>query len=185
MPIIKTDKESIIRNAIRLFKLHGYYSTTMSKISAACGLIKGSIYHHFESKEALGIACLQSIRTHFDTHIFSIAKDHKLEDVQKLKRFTNKVEEYFLNSEGGCLLGNFALEVANDLPVFKTEIERYFHDWETALGVIFQPTFGKAAARDQASEIVASTQGEIMMMRLSGQARNFKKLNKRISCLLE
>ena len=50
MPIKKTDRESILKQAIRLFKLHGYYNTTMANIGDACGLIKGSIYHYFKSK---------------------------------------------------------------------------------------------------------------------------------------
>jgi len=45
MPIIKTDKETILKDSIALFKLHGYHNTTMAKIGEACGLIKGSIYH--------------------------------------------------------------------------------------------------------------------------------------------
>lgn len=180
MPIIKTDKESIIKESIHLFKVHGYYNTTMADIGGACGLIKGSIYHHFESKQDLALSCLKYIHEYFEIHIFSIAYLNELTASKKIETFTEAVEIYFLNSEGGCLLGNFALEISNNIPLLKKEIKNYFNHWEEALFEILKSKFNKNTAQNKAKQFVASTQGAIMMMRLYGSSETFKSLNKDI-----
>ena len=184
MPKVKTDKESIIKKSIRLFKIQGYYNTTMADIGRETGLIKGSIYHHFKSKEDLALSCLAYIHQYFTENIYSIAYTKKMTDKQKLKYFTKGVEEYFLKSDGGCLLGNFALEVSNNIPLLKEEIILYFQDWEKALYEILKQQLGTKKAKDTAKQIVASTQGNIMMMRLFDNTDSFKKLNKDVLKLI-
>ncbi len=184
MPIIKTSREQIIKDAIHLFKVHGYFDTTMSDIAQSCGLIKGSIYHHFKSKEELGLECLKYIHEYFALNIFSTAYLPNYTDLEKLVRFTDGIEKYFLESEGGCLLGNLILQSSNDLPAFKAEIESYFNDWEAALTAILSAGFGKSLAEETSREIVASTQGCIMMMRLYGKSATFRNMNKKVRQLL-
>jgi AcrR family transcriptional regulator len=184
VPITKTDRESIIKESIHLFKVHGYYSTTMANIGEACGLIKGSIYHHFKSKEDLALECLQHIHEIFEKDIFSIAYRKNIEPLVRFQLFTKAVEKYFLNSEGGCLLGNFALEISNNIPSLKNEIIDYFNHWESALYEILKTEFGEKAAKEKATQIVASTQGSIMLMRLHNSPKQFKNQNKEILNLL-
>ncbi len=184
MPIIKTSREQIIKDAIYLFKVRGYFGTSMSDVAQSCGLIKGSLYHHFGSKEALGLECLKYIHEYFALTVFSIAHLPNLSGSEKLIRFTDEVESYFLESEGGCLLGNLILQASGDMPEFKAEIESYFNDWEAALTAILIASFGKAQATQTAREIIASTQGCIMMMRLYERTATFKNMNNKVRQLL-
>ncbi len=73
MAIKKTSKEEILTEAIKLFKIRGYYHTSMADIAQACGLIKGSIYHYFKSKDEIGLESLKYIHDYFQEHIYSIA----------------------------------------------------------------------------------------------------------------
>lgn len=166
MPNIKTDRDSIIGSSIRLFKVNGYYNTTMADIGKACGLIKGSIYHHFSGKEDLALECLRYIQNLFDEKIFSIAYEIDVPPQERLRLFMERVDDYFANSEGGCLLGNFALEVSNNIPSIKKQIIEYFDSWEAALYEILRCIIGEADARQYAVQIVAGTQGCVMLMRL-------------------
>lgn len=43
----------ILRIGEELFVTKGYEHTSIQKIADACGMTKGALYHHFESKEAL------------------------------------------------------------------------------------------------------------------------------------
>lgn len=47
----------------------------------------------------------------------------------RLDNLNSEVQDYFLNSEGGCLLGRWTLEVINDISEFKEEIQSYFTNW--------------------------------------------------------
>ncbi|WP_299867295.1 TetR/AcrR family transcriptional regulator [uncultured Hoeflea sp.] len=48
----------IIETSTELFLKNGYSGTSMSKIAAACGITKASLYHHFAGKEELFVACV-------------------------------------------------------------------------------------------------------------------------------
>ena len=184
MPVIKTDKETIIEKSIHLFKVQGYYNTTMGDIGKETGLIKGSLYHHFKSKEDLALSCLVYIHQYFTDNIYAIVYAENISDQEKLKLFTKGIEEYFLNSEGGCLLGNFALELSNNIPSLKKQIILYFNEWEDSLTKIFTNELGNKQAKEKAKEIVASTQGSIMMMRLHNKSEAFIKYNREVSNIL-
>lgn len=83
MAIKKTSKEEILKESIKLFKIQGYSNTSMANIADACGLIKGSIYHHFKSKDEIGMESLRYIHSYFDKEVFSIAYRTNLSDKEK------------------------------------------------------------------------------------------------------
>jgi len=47
-----------LRAGIELFRRSGYVATTVDEICDQAGVTKGAFFHHFDSKEALGQACL-------------------------------------------------------------------------------------------------------------------------------
>ena len=53
MPVQKISKEEILSATLDAFRQKGYYNTSMEDLAQACGLHKGSFYHHFSSKEVL------------------------------------------------------------------------------------------------------------------------------------
>ncbi len=56
-PHVATSRRQILINeAARLFGVKGYENTSMRDIAAAIGILPGSLYHHFESKEELFVA---------------------------------------------------------------------------------------------------------------------------------
>lgn len=55
-------QQLIIDTAARLFASRGFNGTSMSDLASAAGLTKGAFYHHFENKEALFFAVIQSVR---------------------------------------------------------------------------------------------------------------------------
>jgi len=54
-PILKKDKtrEVLLDKAAQMFSRQGYQSTSLKEIAAAADMKAGSLYYHFESKEAL------------------------------------------------------------------------------------------------------------------------------------
>ena len=53
---------AILNAAMDLISKHGFSGTTVDKIAAAAGLSKGSIFWHFENKENLFRAVIETIR---------------------------------------------------------------------------------------------------------------------------
>ena len=45
--------DEIVSAAAKVFRIKGYHAATVRDIAEEVGILKGSLYHHFESKEAL------------------------------------------------------------------------------------------------------------------------------------
>jgi len=55
-PASPDTRTTLLEAAFRLFRRHGYAATSVADLCAAAGVTKGAFFHHFASKEALGIA---------------------------------------------------------------------------------------------------------------------------------
>lgn len=56
----KVNRDEILEAAVHLFNQNGYHATSMQDIARAINIKKPSLYHHFDSKEAILLAILQT-----------------------------------------------------------------------------------------------------------------------------
>lgn len=75
-PISPDRRAELIEKAARLFGAHGYNKTSMRDISAAFGILHGSIYHHFGSKDELFIAVYSAGVDRFIAEVEKAVVDH-------------------------------------------------------------------------------------------------------------
>ena len=54
-------RSRILKSASALFAERGFRGVSISDVAEAAGLVKSSIYHHFENKEALYLAVMEEI----------------------------------------------------------------------------------------------------------------------------
>lgn len=47
------DRDQVLAVAVRVFNDHGYDATSVADLTAALGLTKSALYHHFDSKSAI------------------------------------------------------------------------------------------------------------------------------------
>lgn len=166
MPLQKVNKFDVIKQALSLFRVQGYHKTTMSDIGNACGLLKGSIYHYFSSKEDLMRSVLEVLRDHYRDKVFVFAYDENLSAEQKLKLLGEKCIDVFANGEGACLMANIAMETNDVVPEFRKPIKEFFDDWVQALEHIYKEKYSADAALFFARETVCAIEGAAMMMRI-------------------
>ena len=57
----KDTKDRILAKALEMFSRNGYAGTNIRELTAALGLVKSSMYRHFESKEAIWNALLDEM----------------------------------------------------------------------------------------------------------------------------
>ena len=55
-------KQQILQTAEKMFCQYGYQKTSVEKIAASCGLVKGTVLHYFGSKDKLYQSVLQTRR---------------------------------------------------------------------------------------------------------------------------
>jgi TetR/AcrR family transcriptional repressor of nem operon len=174
MPVKKIDKRTIIKESLMVFRQKGYHNTTMSDIAIACGLLKGSLYHYFSSKEELMKEVIVFLHEWYKREVFSVAYDESLSGHEKLDRLAEMSEYIFYNEPGGCLMANIGLETANTYPEFAELIKGFFEDWIAALAHIFRDGHGPIVARQLAELSVAEIEGAVMLMQVY-QDRDYLK----------
>lgn len=59
-------RSEILRAAAELFASAGYAGTSVKDVADACGILPGSLYHHFDSKEAIAVELLERYHAALD-----------------------------------------------------------------------------------------------------------------------
>jgi AcrR family transcriptional regulator len=127
-------KESIIHEALKLFSLKGFSSTSITDILEATGASKGGFYNHFKSKEDLFFAVLE--------HARQIWREKVLTDLDKVEPPLDKIrkllenyrDQYLIDSEnipGGCIFINLAVELADKYPHLADGVNQGFSGFKT------------------------------------------------------
>lgn len=166
MPVQKIDKEILLKSALRVFKEKGYHKASMADIAKECGLLKGSIYHYFESKEAMMIQVLKYLRQRYQSEVFNNENIGSLHPIDRLRHLAAKSEEIFLAESHGCFFTSIGLETVHVVDDFTEEIRLFFNDWIVCLQNIFESFMSTEEARLNAEQTVAEIEGAVMMMQI-------------------
>lgn len=180
MPKQKADEQTIILEALKLFRKQSYFNTSMSEIADACGLQKGSLYHYFPSKEDLMRKVIKNVHDYFREHVFAHAYDKNVPPQKRLENLFNAAEKVFLNEEKGNLLGNMGVETALMAPEFNTLVQRFFLDFFHAVKTIYMDKYGEKIANELAERSVAEIEGSLMFSRVFNDHSYLKNTTKRI-----
>jgi len=165
MPKIKTTKEEIIEKSTDLFHRNGYHKTSMTDIAEACGILKGSLYHHFKNKEDLMKEVLISWRDKFREGAFRQAIDADVDVTEKLNLLIDYSEKTYLESNGS-FLASLLLETINVVPEFTKMIKAFFTEWIETSADVLSEIYPREGAIKIAKESIAAIEGSVMMMQL-------------------
>ena len=180
MPLQKITKEEIILKASIVFGSEGYHNTSMARLAKECGLQKGSIYHYFKSKEILMEAVINLVHEKYREKVFIIAYQKNLSAKEKVESFIKFSENFFLDSNMGCLMGNIALETVNTQPVFAKSIKSFFEEWILAMAQIFEQKVGKERALELGKQCVLEWEGALMLKRVFNDNSYLVNAHKRL-----
>ena len=123
-------RNKLLDAAQDVIRLKGYAATTVDDICKAAGLTKGSFFHHFASKEELGVAAAEHFAS-MASDIFGSAPYRTLPD--PVDRLLGYVDFRIVILQGpvcgfSCLLGTFVQEVYETNPAIRAACERHMGD---------------------------------------------------------
>lgn len=180
MPLQKVDKKTIIRNSLQVFRAKGYHGATMADIAKACGLLKGSIYHYFSSKEDLMMQVIETLSDHYRRDVFSVAYQDQVPAKERLERLGELSEQIFCEEEGGCLMANIGLECVLEYPQFTRSIREFFQEWVEAMAHLFSSKMDVQLATKEARRAVAEIEGSVMLMVIFSDRAFLQEAHQRI-----
>lgn len=168
----------VIAQLAEVFRAHGYEGTSLSLITQATGLGKGSLYNLFpRGKEQMAEEVLRSIDGWFERHVFAPLREDATG--QGVGAMFDAVDRYFESGGRVCLVGVFALGSARDQ--FGQALRSYFMAWEHALsGALRRQGFAPTEAKRRAEEILLGIQGALVLARANGDTGVFRRAMKRL-----
>lgn len=157
-----------------MFREHGYEGASLSLITEATGLGKGSLYHLFpDGKAQMAEEVLAEIDGWFEGHVFAPLRDDP-DPAQGIARMFAAVDDYFRSGRRVCLVGVFALGSARD--DFSEAVSGYFKAWQTALAGALRRSGREAAqAADLAEDLLTGIQGALVLARGVNQPKVFTR----------
>lgn len=121
-------RRRILQTAVRLFNHQGYNATGIADIQKAAKIKRGSLYFHFESKEALAMAVLEEFFNGIGCALGDILSKPMASPLDSLFGSFGTICDQVVRDgyHGGCLLGNFGAEIAADNEPARRQLKVYF-----------------------------------------------------------
>lgn len=162
-------KERLLAAAKELFLARGYAATTVDAICEKAGLTKGSFYHFFESKEELGLAVLDwSLQR--GGRILAEGPHREIADpAERALAFVDHIANCSPELwSGGCLLGAFALELADTKPRMQEAVSTMFQAVTDNFAAMLEPLAHGAGdpgptATELADQLLGTLEGSIVL----------------------
>jgi TetR/AcrR family transcriptional repressor of nem operon len=182
----------IIETTAGIFNTKGYQGTSMSDLTTATGLTKGSIYGNFENKEEVALACF----------------DHNLEKLRKIivqrmaysNSYGDKLMVYVqiyknyrqdIFPEGGCPILNTATEADDTNSFLKDKAARAVLRWKKGIAELIQGgiTTGEFKANINATQIafsmIALIEGGLMIAKITDDDTNMDAVLTTVEMLVD
>lgn len=157
-----------------MFRTYGYEGASLTLITAATGLGKGSLYHLFPGgKTQMARDVLEEIDGWFEREVFAPLRDG--EDAEAgIARMFKATDAYFRSGRRVCLVGVFALGAARD--EFAVAVHGYFERWREALALALRRAgHARGAAMELAEDILAGIQGALVLARAADEPKLFSR----------
>jgi AcrR family transcriptional regulator len=128
-------RETILDAAFQEVHRHGFQAASLSNILAKTGLTKGALYHHFPTKDDLGLAVIDEVvREGLDAMLFAPLRESDtpfdtLLDIIRYKAQRTDLENVSL----GCPLNNLMQEMSPLNATFKKRLNAVLATWQAAV----------------------------------------------------
>jgi AcrR family transcriptional regulator len=174
-------RQFIVEKTAPLFNIKGYAGTSLSDMTDATGLTKGSIYGNFNNKDEVAIAALE----HNLKKVEAIIR----QEMNKQKSAKRKLQVYidvysnflkFPFPEGGCPILNTATEADDTHPRLRKIAAEAINSWKNKIirliekGIEDREFNSKVNSEQTALTIIAMIEGSIMITKLTGKL-NYRK----------
>jgi AcrR family transcriptional regulator len=175
----RATREALLAALGEVFESQGYDGATLTQLSAATGLGKASLYHHFPGgKSEMAAALLRDRVASLEREAFSRLKSN-LPPADKLAEFIDGFRAYVRDGERACLIQIFGQGTAG--AEHGETIARQYTDWLGRLAATFEEAgFKPKRARRAAAELMASLYGYLITARMAGDSGAFRRQAKRL-----
>lgn len=156
-------RQFIVEKTAPIFNMKGYTGTSLSDMTEATGLTKGSIYGNFADKDEVALACFE--------HNWKMVRESIQAEMDRLPSYRDKLLVYpevysntkkFVFQRGGCPIMNTTVEADDTHPKLRALAGQALVHWKDRLVQLIEA--GKAKGEFKAT--VVSEQAALMIIAL-------------------
>lgn len=164
-------QQNIIDKAQKRIWTQGYEGTSLNQVVADAGVSKGAFFHYYPNKHAISE---QVISKYVQENLLDTLDKHMANASSVKKGLLDWVMEFYQtfqanNWKGGCLLGNMALELADQNEAARESLSQHFLDLENTLADYLRPLEAQEKLAIERRQLVrlliACIQGITMMVK--------------------
>lgn len=183
---VQTTRDRIIEVAMELFVFQGYGNTGLAQIARQAGVLPGSLYHFFPTKEDLLAATLEARLVLLKPQVLNPIWA-RIED--PMERVFGLMDGYrqmlrITDFAHGCPIGNLALELSESNPRIRPLLQRNFDNWLDAVEGCFREAADRLPEdtdpRQLALFVLTTMEGGVMLARTS---RSFEPFDSAVASL--
>ncbi|MGX1026269.1 TetR/AcrR family transcriptional regulator [Streptomyces sp. E5N91 SAI-083] len=152
-------RPQLVEAAMECFHERGFNGTGIQDIARTAGIPKGSVYNHFENKEALAGEVLDRYAT---SRRLGMLTDEELAPVPRLRAHFEYLAadlEHF-SYERGCMFGNFGAELSNQTDLMRGKVDAGLVAWTDAVTRVLEEA---REAGDLASVLTPGRLGQFLV----------------------
>jgi TetR/AcrR family transcriptional regulator, transcriptional repressor for nem operon len=148
-------RQRLLQSAFRQVYRSGFQGTDIDTIIDAAGVTKGALYHHFDSKQALGYAIVDEVIAGITLEKWVRPLQNPEDPIGALIAIVEATSLLADQVRGGCPLNNLAQEMSSIDEGFRKRLARVFQDWRGAIAgaLRYGQTRGLVRADIDANEI--------------------------------
>ncbi len=166
----------IIEKTAPIFNTKGFEGTSLSDMTSATGLTKGSIYGNFANKDEVALEVFDFNLSKIEKIIRSEMSKHKTAR-EKLLVYIHVYDDFLKHPfpEGGCPILNTAVESDDTHPALKKKASEAIQNWKKKIMQLIESgmagkEFNQSVdAEAKALTIIAAIEGAIMITKLTGK----------------
>ena len=172
-------RDRIVRAAFQLFHEQGYNGTGVATIVREAGVNPGSLYHFFESKDALLLGVLEFALGYLGEAVMNPVEARTADPVGRvfalLQQYRDRMERE--RCRLGCPIGNLALEVSDGNDDARRLLHRNFENWASRVEAWLNDAGDRLPPdvdrRRLASFVLTVMEGGLMQSRAAGHLQPF------------
>lgn len=124
-------RQGLIDATVRLMLKQGFAATSVDTICKEAGMTKGSFFHHFENKEAIGKAAVEWWGA-MGTSLYAVAWNNREADpLERLHQMLDIMTGFTMRKDEDCvcMVGMMSQELAATNPVIQAACQKELHSW--------------------------------------------------------
>lgn len=161
-----------------LFTKDGYHATGIQQITDQAGVPKGSFYNHFASKEAFAAEIIRHYGEWVTRAWEQCLADAPTEPLPAIEYiFQRFIARHAATGCQGCLVGNFAAEVAESSLMCREVLDAALADWRERLAQLLSQAQQAGTVRRDITPLALSTffwdawEGAMLRMKVEHSTR--------------